>query len=166
MPIELRDARPEDAERILALIRALAVYEKEPDAVELDAETLRRQLASDRPPFECVLALDGEDASGFALFFSTYSTWRGRPGIWLEDLFVIPERRGEGIGKRLLSHLAALAVARGCGRLEWSVLDWNEPAIHFYESLGARAMSEWTTHRLDGDALLELGRAELPELSG
>ncbi len=158
MPIELRDARPEDAERILALIEALAVYEKEPDAVEVDAPTLRAQLASDPPPFECVLAVEGDTAVGFALFFSTYSTWRGRPGIWLEDLFVVPERRGEGIGKRLLAHLASLAVARECGRLEWTVLDWNEPAIRFYESLGARAMSEWTTHRLDGDALAALGR--------
>ncbi len=163
MAVELKDARPDDAERILALIEALALYEKEPDAVEVDAATLRAQLASEEPPFECVLAVDGGEAVGFALFFSTYSTWRGRPGIWLEDLFVIPARRGEGIGKRLLRHLAALAVARECGRLEWSVLDWNEPAIRFYESLGAKQMSEWTTHRVDGDALRMLGASEEDE---
>ncbi|MBW2464771.1 MAG: GNAT family N-acetyltransferase, partial [Deltaproteobacteria bacterium] len=151
--VQLRPADPSDAPRILALIQALALYEKEPDAVEVDAETLRAQLGADRPPFECVLAMDGGDAVGFALYFQTYSTWRGRPGMWLEDLFVVPESRGRGIGKELLSHLAAEAVRREYGRLEWSVLDWNESAIRFYESLGAAPMDEWTTHRVDRDSL-------------
>lgn len=151
--MQIRPAEPSDAPRILVLIEALALYEKEPDAVEVDAETLAAQLASDRPPFECVLALDGGEAVGFALFFQTYSTWRGLPGMWLEDLFVVPESRGRGVGKALLSHLAALATERGYGRLEWSVLDWNEPAIRFYKSLGATAMDDWTTHRVDRGAL-------------
>jgi len=151
--VELRFAQPHDAPLILALIEALAAYEREPDAVEVDAATLEEQLRSDRPPFECVLALDGVEAIGFALFFQSYSTWRGRPGLWLEDLFVVEARRGEGIGKRLLSHLASIAVERDYARLEWWVLDWNEPAIRFYESLGSKAMGEWTTHRVEGEAL-------------
>lgn len=156
--MQIRPAEPSDAPRILALIQALALYEKEPDAVEVDAETLRAQLGADRPPFECVLAMDGAEAVGFALYFQTYSTWRGRPGMWLEDLFVVPESRGRGIGKLLLSHLAAETVRREYGRLEWSVLDWNESAIRFYESLGAAPMDEWTTHRVDRDSLSTLAK--------
>jgi GNAT superfamily N-acetyltransferase len=157
--VTLRPAQPEDAPEILALIEALALYEKEPDAVKVDADTLAAQLRSPRPPFECILAVDGGVAVGFALFFQSYSTWCGRPGLWLEDLFVTPDRRGEDIGKRLLSHLAALAVERDYARLEWCVLDWNESAIAFYESLGSRAMGDWTTHRVEGDALASLSRA-------
>jgi len=156
--VDLRFAEPDDAPQILALIEALAVYEREPDAVEVGAATLAEQLRSERPPFECVLAVDGADAIGFALFFQSYSTWRGRPGLWLEDLFVIEERRGEGVGKRLLSRLAAIAIERDYARLEWWVLDWNEPAIRFYESLGSEAMGEWTTHRVEGEALSALAR--------
>jgi GNAT superfamily N-acetyltransferase len=154
--VQFRPATASDAPDILALIRALAAYEREPDEVEVDAPTLAAQLGGEAPPFECILAVDGATAVGFALFFQSYSTWRGRPGLWLEDLFVVPERRGEGIGKRLLKELAALVVARGYARFEWSVLDWNEPAIRFYESLGAKPMVEWTTHRVEGEALSRL----------
>lgn len=154
----LRAAEPDDAPRILELIEALASYEREPDAVKVDAETLRRQLAREQPPFECVLAVDEERglAIGFALFFPTYSTWRGQSGLWLEDLFVVPERRGEGVGRRLLAHLARACVQRGYARFEWSVLDWNEPALGFYRRVGAVPMREWTTQRLEGAALESL----------
>lgn len=154
--ISVRRAKPEDAERLHELIVALAVYEKEPDAVVCTAADLRAQLAAEQPPFECVFADDDGVAVGFALFFSSYSTWRGRPGIYLEDLFVEPEHRGRGIGKRLLSELASLAVQRGCARLEWSVLDWNDLAIDFYRSLGAISRDDWTTFRLTEDALVSL----------
>ncbi len=153
----LRFAGPDDAPTLLAFIRELAAYEREPDAVEVTEATLREQLASSAPPFECLIAeVDGVPA-GFALFFHTYSTWRGRRGLWLEDLYVRPARRGEGIGRRLLAALARIARDRGCARFEWSVLDWNEPAIRFYRSLGAVPLDEWTRWRLHGDALEALG---------
>jgi GNAT superfamily N-acetyltransferase len=155
--MKLRAATPDDAPTIHRFICELAEYEKEPDAVEVTEDDLRRQLASAKPPFECVLAeVDGQ-AQGFALFFQSYSTWRGRPGIYLEDLYVTPAARGRGYGKALLQHLARLAVQRGCARVEWAVLDWNQPSIEFYESLGARPLSEWKTYRLTGDALETLG---------
>jgi GNAT superfamily N-acetyltransferase len=151
-----RFAVPEDAETIHRFIVELATYEREPDAVHCTPDDLRRQLASERPPFECLLAeVDGE-ACGFALFFSSYSTWRGRAGIYLEDLYVPPALRGRGVGKRLLAELAALAVARGCARLEWAVLDWNEPAIGLYRQLGATPQNEWTTYRLTDGPLERL----------
>lgn len=155
-PIELRRAGPADAETLLRFIQALAEYEREPDAVRTDAATLRRQLAEPSPPFECLIAELGGRPVGFALFFSTYSTWRGRPGLYLEDLFVLPESRGRGVGRRLLVELGRLAIRRGCARLEWSVLDWNEPAIGFYRALGAVPMDEWTVWRLTDDALASL----------
>ena len=158
--IALRTATADDAGLILRFIQALADYEREPDAVETDEETLRAQLAEPSPPFECLIAeLDGA-AVGFALFFHNYSTWRGRRGIWLEDLFVLPEHRGRGAGKALLRRVAALATERGCARVEWTVLDWNQPAIDFYRSLGAQAMDEWTTHRVADRALASLARHE------
>ncbi|MBL8947380.1 MAG: GNAT family N-acetyltransferase [Myxococcales bacterium] len=144
----MRTATTEDAATILRFIRELAVYEREPDAVEVTLDTLREQLASPRPPFECVIAELAAEPVGFALFFANYSTWRGRAGLYLEDLYVTPEARGAGVGKALLRHLAALAVARGCVRMEWSVLDWNAPAIGFYDSIGAAPMSQWTVYRL------------------
>ena len=154
----IRFATPADAATFIALIRALAAYEREPDAVEASEATLASQLAEPSPPFECLIAeVDGE-AAGFALFFHTYSTWRGRRGLWLEDLFVRPEHRGAGIGRALLVELARLAVARGCARFEWTVLDWNELAIGFYRGLGAAPLDEWTTWRLDGAALAALAR--------
>lgn len=155
----LRRAEPGDAEVILRFIRELATYEREPDAVETSAETLRSQLACPEPPFECWLAWRGAEPLGFALFFQNYSTWRGRTGIYLEDLYVTPEARGHGIGKALLRKVAALAVERSAGRLEWAVLDWNQPAIDFYRSLGAVPMHDWTVFRLTADALERCARA-------
>ena len=157
MPI--RPAREGDLDIIIELIHALAEYEREPDAVELERDTLRDHLFGPRPYAEVLIAeTDAGASAGFALFFHNFSTWKGKPGIWLEDLFVRPELRGHGYGRALLGSLAALAVERGCGRLEWSVLDWNEPSIGFYRSLGAIAMDEWTTYRLTGEALSAVGR--------
>jgi GNAT superfamily N-acetyltransferase len=156
--IAVRPAGPHDAEVIHALITALAVYEREPDAVVNTPDVLRAQLADPRPPFECLLAEEDGAGRGFALFFPTYSTWLGKPGIWIEDLFVLEAHRRRGIGRMLLGRVAQLAVERGCGRLEWSVLDWNAPALAFYRRLGAVAMDEWTIHRVTGDTLRGLAR--------
>ena len=158
--MSLRPARETDLDTIIELIHALADYEREPGAVKLDREALRGHLFGPRPFAEVILAetADGQNA-GFALFFHNFSTWEGRPGLYLEDLFVRPALRGEGYGKALLSELARLAVERGCGRLEWSVLDWNTPSIAFYRALGAIPMEEWTTHRLTGESLRALAAA-------
>ena len=157
--LSLRDATPDDADRILEFIRALAAYEREPDAVETDAKTLRRQMSSPRPPFKCILAEWAGEPIGFALYFYNYSTWRGAPGLYVEDLFVMPEHRGRGAGRALFLHLAARAVERGCKRMEWAVLDWNTPAIAFYRRFGAVPLSEWTTYRLTGPALERAAQA-------
>lgn len=150
----MRPAREDDLDAIIELIRGLAEYEREPEAVELDREELRRHLFGPRPYAEVIMAETAKgETAGFALFFHNFSTWKGKPGIWLEDLFVRPEHRGRGYGKAMLVELARLAVERGCGRFEWSVLDWNEPSIAFYRALGAVAMEEWTTYRVDGEAL-------------
>jgi len=159
--VSLRFARESDLDTIIELIRGLAEYEREPDAVRLDPEELRRHLFGPHPYAEVLIAeTDEGEPAGFALFFHNFSTWEGRPGIWLEDLFVKPGFRRRGYGRALLTRLAQIAVERGCARLEWSVLDWNEPAIAFYKSLGAIAMDEWTTYRLTGEALESLGNAE------
>jgi len=152
----IRSARPSDVATILDLIRQLAVYEKLLHEVVGDEALLERHLFGPRPAAEVLIAERGEKPVGFALFFSTFSTFLTRPGIWLEDLFVIPEARGQGIGKALLTTLARIAHERGYGRVEWSVLDWNEPAIGFYKSLGAIPMDEWTTYRLTGEALTKV----------
>jgi len=152
-PFRLRGATPDDAALVLAFIRELAEYERAPDAVVATESDIRATLTSDPKRAEVILAFEGDAPVGFALFFHNYSTWLGRPGLYLEDLFVRPEARGRGYGRRLLAHLAAIARERGCRRLEWSVLDWNEPAIGFYRSLGAIPMTEWTVHRLTGQAL-------------
>jgi GNAT superfamily N-acetyltransferase len=153
----LRPAQERDLDTIIDLIHGLAEYEREPEAVKLDRETLRRHLFGTRPYAEVILAeTDSGESAGFALFFHNFSTWEGRPGIYLEDLFVRPEHRGHGYGKALLVQLARLAVERECGRLEWSVLDWNEPSIAFYRALGAIPMDEWTIFRVDGAALKAL----------
>jgi len=154
----LRPALPGDLDTIIELIHALADYEREPEAVKLEPAVLRDHLFGPRPYAEVILAETGSGQSaGFALFFHNFSTWEGKPGIWLEDLFVRSEFRGHGYGKALLQELARLALERGCARLEWSVLDWNEPSIAFYKSLGALQMNEWTTYRLAGAALASLG---------
>jgi GNAT superfamily N-acetyltransferase len=155
--VTIRPARESEVPVILQFIRDLAVYEHlEHEAVATE-ESLRKSLFGPRPYAEVVFACVAEEPVGFALFFHNYSTFLGRPGIYLEDLFVRPEARGQGIGKRLLTWLAQLAVERGCGRLEWAVLDWNEPSIAFYESLGAKPMDEWRIFRLTGPALTALG---------
>lgn len=149
----IRFAQAADTPVILGFIHALAVYEKlEADCVATE-ESLRATLFGPRPYAEVLLIEEGGKAHGFALFFHNYSTFLAKPGIYLEDLFVNPAARGKGYGKALLAKLAEIALARGCGRLEWSVLDWNQPSIDFYLSLGARPMDEWTVYRVDGDAL-------------
>jgi GNAT superfamily N-acetyltransferase len=145
-----------DAPLILRLIRGLAEYEKLAHEVTVTEAGLRETLFGARPAAEVIIAYTGDTPVGFALFFPNYSTFLGKPGLYLEDLFVLPEWRGHGFGRGLLTHLAALAVEHGCGRFEWSVLDWNEPAIGFYESLGATLMDGWSIFRLTGDALSRL----------
>lgn len=153
MTIMIRPAVAADAPAIHAFIMALATYEKLAHEVKATPEQLARQLFGPRPAAEVLIGeIDGV-ASGFALFFANFSTFEGRPGLYLEDLFVVPEARGAGLGRALLARLAQLAIARDCARLEWSVLDWNEPALRFYRALGARPMAEWTVQRLDGAAL-------------
>ena len=152
----IRPAAPPDLPLICALIRELAEYEHLSHEVRLNDEALGTHLFGSRPMAEVLIAeLDGE-AVGFALFFHNFSTFEGRPGIYLEDLFVRPHARRHGLGKALLAALAALAVERDCARLEWWVLDWNTPSIAFYKSLGARPMDEWTVMRVDGEALTQL----------
>jgi GNAT superfamily N-acetyltransferase len=156
MTLSIRPAAPADLPLIAELIRALAEYEKLADEVRFDEAQLGEHLFGPRPMAEVIIGEIEGHPQGFALFFHNFSTFEGRPGIYLEDLFVRPEARGSGLGKAMLAHLAALAVERGCARLEWWVLDWNEPAIGFYRKLGARPMDEWTTMRVDGDALQRL----------
>jgi GNAT superfamily N-acetyltransferase len=156
--ITLRSATRDDVPVIAELIRGLARFEKLEQEVVMTDKLLAAGLFGDRPYAEVVLAEDDGRPVGFALFFHNFSTFLGRPGIYLEDLFVLPEQRGQGIGRMLLAHLARLAVERGCGRLEWAVLDWNRDAIKFYERLGARPNSDWTVYRLAGEALTGLAR--------
>lgn len=153
MSTTVRAAGVDDAALVLRFIQGLAEYEHLAHECVATEDALRATLFGDRPAAEVLIGELAGEARGFALFFPTYSTFLARPGLWLEDLFVEPEHRGHGLGTALLAHLAALAVARGCGRLEWSVLDWNAPSIGFYRSLGAAPMDEWTTQRLTGDAL-------------
>jgi GNAT superfamily N-acetyltransferase len=155
-PFTLRFGTAEDVPLILTFIEELATYEKLRDEVVATEERLRLALFGTRPYAEVILAFRDEVPAGFALFFHTFSTFLGRPGLYLEDLFVRPAHRRQGLGHLLLRTLATLAVERGCGRLEWAVLDWNEPAIRFYEALGATPMDEWTVYRLTGDALERL----------
>jgi GNAT superfamily N-acetyltransferase len=155
----IRNAVREDAALILRFIRALAVYERLEDSVVADEEKILRTLFGDKPYAEVLIAEWNGEPAGFALFFHNYSTFLAKPGIYLEDLFVDPAFRGKGIGKALLSSLARMAVDRDCGRLEWSVLDWNEPAIGFYKKLGAVPMDEWTIFRVTGTALTDLAAA-------
>ena len=152
----IRPAAPADVATILRFVCELAEYEREPDAVEATEAMLAEALFGDRPAAAAVIAEGEGDAIGFALFFHNFSTWTGRRGLYLEDLYVTPEARGSGAGRALLAHLAALALDRGCARFEWSVLDWNEPAIGFYRALGAEPMAEWTVQRLTGEALVRL----------
>ena len=155
---EIRPATEEDVPLLLRFIKELAEYEKLSHEVSATEEVLRESLFGERRVAEALLAYLGDEPSGFALFFHNFSTFLGRPGIYLEDLYVRSEFRGSGIGQALLVHLAKLAKERGCGRLEWWVLDWNESSIGFYESIGAVAMDDWTVYRVTGDALESLAR--------
>jgi GNAT superfamily N-acetyltransferase len=158
--LTIRPAQPADAPLIFAFIRELAAYEKLAHEVVADESTIAETLFGAKPCAEVVIAEIAGEPVGFALFFTNYSTFLGRPGIYLEDLFVRPVARGHGTGRALLGHLAKLAVERSCGRLEWAVLDWNEPAIGFYEKLGATPQSDWTTYRLAGERLKTLAEEE------
>jgi diamine N-acetyltransferase len=151
-----------DASLILSFIRKLAAYEKLSERVVATEENIRENVFGTNPVAQALLAYWESEAVGFALYFRNFSTFLGRPGIYLEDLFVEPQHRGKGIGKALLAELAKIAVARGYGCLEWAVLDWNTPSIEFYRSLGAVALDEWTAYRLTGDALTRLAGKEAP----
>lgn len=154
--ITIRPASKNDAALILSFIQGLAEYEKLTHEVVGTEQDLQRTLFGEKPSAEVLIAEYQGEPTGFALFFTSYSTFLARPGIYLEDLFIKPEYRGFGIGKALLAFLAGLAVERKMGRLDWSVLDWNEPAIKFYEQIGARGLTDWTQYRLDGEALRQL----------
>jgi GNAT superfamily N-acetyltransferase len=153
----IRPATPADVPLILDLIRALALYERDPDAVKTTEADLMRDGFGENPCFECLIAEDGNrEPSGFALYFYNYSTWRGRTGIHLEDLFVLPRFRGQGIGKALLAKVAARAVDQGCVRLQWDVLEWNQTAIDFYQGMGAKFLEEWRIMRVNDEAIQTL----------
>lgn len=169
MATTIRTATEADVPQILAFIRALAVYERAPDAVSATEDGLLRDGFGPNPIYYCLIADQDSRPAGFALYFFNYSTWMGCPGIYLEDLFVHPEFRGLGIGKALLQQVAAIAVTKGCPRLQWEVLDWNTPAIDFYQAMGAEFLDEWRNVRVSGDALERLagtvpGNAEKTEL--
>ena len=161
----LRPARPDDAASIATLIRELAAFEELEHEVEGTPADFARHLFGDRPAAEVILAEVAGEPVGFALFFTNFSTFRARPGIYLEDLFVRPEHRGRGIGKALIAAVAQVAVARDAGRLEWAVLNWNTPAIDFYRALGARPMTEWTVNRVADAALRRLAESSPRKLT-
>ena len=155
----IRPAEIADVPLILQLIRDLAAYERAPGDVTATEEQLRKVLFGARPAAEVVIGFEKETPVGFAVFFHNFSTWLGRPGLYLEDLFVKPEKRGRGYGRALLVHLARIARERDCGRMEWAVLDWNEPAIQFYGKLGAKPMDEWTVFRLTSEGISGLAQS-------
>jgi GNAT superfamily N-acetyltransferase len=157
---EIRPACVEDVPVILELIRELATYERAPDEVTATKGQLVDVLFGERPAAEVLLAFEGKSPIGFAVFFHNFSTWLGRPGLYLEDLFVKPEKRGKGYGRALLIDLAKIARDRACGRMEWAVLNWNEPAIKFYRALGAEPLDEWTVFRLTREGIAELAKSE------
>lgn len=165
MATTIRTATPADVPQILAFIRALAAYERAPDAVVATEEGLLRDGFGPRPFWECLIAEHDGRPAGFALYFFNYSTWVGRPGIYLEDLFVMPEMRGLGIGKALLKRVAAVAVENGCERLQWAVLDWNTPAIDFYAAMGGEFLDEWRNVRVSGEPLRRLAALEAEEIA-
>ncbi|MGH2890492.1 MAG: GNAT family N-acetyltransferase [Solirubrobacteraceae bacterium] len=156
--VPVRSATPADVPLLFRLIVELAVYEREPDAVKGTEEMLARALFGPRPSAEALIAEIAGEPVGFAIFCGSFSTWEALPGIWLEDLYVSERHRGSGAGRALLARLAGLAIERGCARLEWNVLDWNEPALRFYERIGAEPMPAWRLHRLTGEALRRVAR--------
>jgi GNAT superfamily N-acetyltransferase len=161
---QIRTTTEADLPVILSLIRELAEYERAPDAVVATEAGLREVLFGAKPAAEVLVASEDEDPVGFAVFFHNFSTWLGRPGLYLEDLFVRPDKRGKGYGRALLERLAEIALERGCGRMEWAVLDWNEPAIQFYRKLGAQPMDEWTVFRLTGEGIAALANRTRQDL--
>lgn len=160
MPLRIEPARPRDTAVLHALIRALSEYERLTHLVVGTEAQLREELFGARPVVEAVLGWEDERPVAFALYFHNFSTFLARRGLYLEDLFVVPEARGRGYGKALMRHVARVAVQRGCGRFEWAVLDWNQPAIDFYRSLGAEVLPDWRIGRLTGNALAALGSAD------
>jgi GNAT superfamily N-acetyltransferase len=160
MPLRIEPARPRDTAALHALIRALSEYERLTHLVVGTEAQLREELFGARPVVEAVLGWEDERPVAFALYFHNFSTFLARRGLYLEDLFVVPEARGRGYGKALMRHVARVAVERGCGRFEWAVLDWNQPAIDFYRSLGAEVLPDWRIGRLTGNALAALGSAD------
>jgi len=156
MPTTIRNAVPADVPLILEFIRALAAFEREPDAVTATEADLLRDGFGPEPYYHCLIAEDDGKPAGFAFYFFNYSTWTGRPGLYLEDVFVNPEFRGRGIGKALLARVAAIAIEKDCPRLQWEVLDWNTSAVDFYTALGASFLDEWRNVRITGDALARL----------
>lgn len=158
MSMIIRQATPNDAQAIYDMIYELAVYEKAPEEVVTTPNEIRESLFAADSKTEALICEIAGKIAGYAVFFTSYSTWLGRNGIYMEDLYVSPEFRGHGAGKALLKTIAKYAVERGCGRLEWSVLDWNQPAIDFYLSIGAAAQSEWVRYRLSGDALINFSK--------
>jgi len=157
--LQIRRAAVDDVPLIMQLIRELAEYERAPNDVVATEPQLREVLFGEKPSAEVLLAFASDQPVGFAVYFFNFSTWLGRPGLYLEDLFVKPEVRGKGYGRALLTRLAQIAQERGCGRMEWAVLTWNEPAIQFYRKLGAKPMDDWTVFRLTSDGIAALARA-------
>ncbi|WP_110599235.1 GNAT family N-acetyltransferase [Salinicola lusitanus] len=157
--IHIRPATPEDVTQILAFVRELAIYEQAEHEVVATEESIARSIFAPQATAHALICERDGQAIGFAVYFYNYSTWLAKNGLFLEDLYVTPEARGTGAGKALLKHLAQIAVERDCGRFEWNVLDWNEPAIQFYESIGAKPQSEWIGYRLTGQALQDLAAA-------
>jgi len=157
--IRIRSGKEHDLPTILRFIQLLAEYERLADKVVATEEILREEMFGDRPSAESVIAFSGDTPVGFALFFHNFSTFHARKGLYLEDLFVLEDHRGRGIGKMLITHLAKVAVERNCSRFEWAVLDWNEPAIQFYRSLGAEPQNDWTVYRVSGKALKDLAHS-------
>jgi GNAT superfamily N-acetyltransferase len=155
----IRPTTAPDVPTILTLIRDLAEYERAPNAVVATEDGLRDVLFGSKPAAEVLLASEADNPIGYAVYFFNFSSWLGRPGLYLEDLFIRPEKRGKGYGRALLGRLAQIAKARGCGRMEWAVLDWNDPAIQFYRRLGAEPMDEWTVFRLTEDGIAKLANA-------
>lgn len=156
--LRIEPARPQHAAVLLSLVRDLARFEKLDHQVVASEQQLRDELGASRPVIEALIAWEGSDAVGFALYFYNFSTFLGRRGLYLEDLYVVPRARRRGVGKALIVHLASIAVERGCGRFEWAVLDWNQHAIDFYRSIGAELLTDWRICRVTGDALSRLGQ--------
>mgnify|MGYP000099790815 FL=1 len=156
--IIIRDAKPSDAKIILHFITELAIYEKEPDAVKTNEQAILDTLFCEGATAHSIICLDGDEPIGFAVYFYNYSTWLGKNGLYLEDLYVSPDSRGKGAGKAIMKHLANKALSNNCGRFEWVVLDWNKPAIDFYDSIGAKPQTEWIIYRLTGQELIDFAK--------